>query len=134
MNLNRVELIGNLTANPVVKKMPSGIAIATFTLATRSDWKDRTTKEPKHLTEYHALVAYGKLGAVVEKYLKEGDKVYVDGRLKTTQWQGKDKSRRYKTEVIASNLIMLGSKPKTNDDVIVEEVSVDEELRENPVE
>lgn len=93
MNLNKAELIGNLTADPVVKALPSGSTVATFSLATRYDWKDSKTKEPKHNVEFHSVVAHGRLANVVGKYLKKGDKVYVDGRLNTRQWQGKDKSR-----------------------------------------
>ena len=122
MNLNKAELIGNLTADPVVKALPSG--------STRYDWRDSKTKELKHNVEFHAVVAHGRLAKVVGKYLKKGDKVYVDGRLNTRQWQGKDKSRRYRTEVIAANLIMLGSKSgksdeKRNDDVVVEEIDAE---------
>lgn len=131
MNLNRVELIGNLTADPVVKTLPSGSRIVSFSLATRYDWKDSKTKEPKHKTEFHAVVAYGQLAGVVAKYLKKGDRVYLEGRLRTTQWQGKDESWKYRTEVIAVNLIMLGTKSgrkseKANDEVVVEEVPSDQ--------
>jgi single-strand DNA-binding protein len=132
MNLNRAELIGNLTANPVVKTLPSGSKIANFSLAIRLNWKDGKTKELKENMEYLAVVAFGQLANVVAKYLKKGDRVYIDGRMKTTQWQGKDKSRRSKTEIVASNMIMLGQKnsskaDKTNDSVVVDEISDEKE-------
>lgn len=86
MNLNKAELIGNLTADPVVRTLPSGNPIATFNLATRSNQKSGKAGKPQPAPEFHAIVAWGKLGNVVGKYLKKGDKVYVEGRLKTTQW------------------------------------------------
>ena len=131
MNLNKVELIGNLTADPQVKELPSGSALARFSVATRYDWKDSKTKERKHDVEYHTMVAHGKLAQVVAKYLKKRDKVYIDGRLRTVRWEDKSGNRRSRTEVIAVNLIMLGQpKQKTpeaeNDEVVVEEIDADE--------
>lgn len=120
MNLNKAELIGNLTADPTVRKLQSGASVASFTVATSRSWKaDGGTKQE---VEFHPVVAWGQLGQIAAKYLKKGDKVYVDGRLKTTRWQGKQ-GKVTKTEVVAQNLIMLGS-PKQeegNDAVIVEE-------------
>ena len=124
MNLNKAELIGNLTADPTVKKLPSGSSVASFTVATSRSWKvgDEARKE----VEFHPVVAWGQLGQVVARYLKKGDKVYVEGRLKTTRFQGKQGRGVAKTEVVAQNLIMLGGAPgkseeKTNDAVVVEE-------------
>ena len=132
MNLNKAELIGNLVADPVAKALPSGQTVASFSVATQHVWNDRKTKKQKNDVEYHPVVAWGKLGDVVAKYLKKGDKVYVDGRLKTTSTQENGKFRRYRTEVIASNLIMLGggkkeSAEKTNDEVVVEEIDIPQE-------
>ena len=125
MNLNKVELIGNLTADPVVRTLPSGNPIATFNLVTRSNQKSGKAGKRQPEPEFHAIVAWGKLGNVVGKYLKKGDKVYVEGRLKTTQWQGKDKSRKSRTEIVINNLIMLGGNQKKNDKVVVDEVEVE---------
>lgn len=132
MNLNKAELIGNLTANPLVKAMPSGQSIATFSIATNFRWRDSKTKEKKQSAEFHPIIAWGRLGDVVGKYLKKGDKVYIDGRLHTRFWQGKDGIKRGRTEIVAQNLIMLGGAKaksekdaaKVNDEVVVEEIDV----------
>jgi single-strand DNA-binding protein len=130
MNLNKAELIGNLVANPVVKALPSGQSIARFRLATNYSWRDTKTKEKKESAEFHSIIAWGRLGDVVGKYLKKGDKIYIDGRLHTRIWNGKEGDKKYFTEIVAQNLIMLGgakTKPeketdKVNDEVIVEEI------------
>ena len=75
MNLNKAQLIGNLTANPEVRTLPSGQSVASFSLATSYSWKDSKTKEMQKNTEYHPIIAWGRLGDVVGKYLKKGDKV-----------------------------------------------------------
>lgn len=132
MNLNKAELIGNLTADPELRTMPTGQSIASFRLATNYAWRDYKSKEMKKSTEFHPIIAWGRLGDVVGKYLKKGDKVYIDGRMHTRTWQGKDGVKRNRTEVIAQNLIMLGgakakAEPqadKVNDEVVVEEIDV----------
>ncbi len=133
MNLNKAELIGNLVADPAVKALPSGQSVAVFRVATSYAWRDSKTKEKKENTEFHPIIAWGKLGEVVGKYLKKGDRVFIEGRLRTRNWDGKDGIKRSKTEIIAQNLIMLGgakAKPeseatKVNDEVVVEEVSLE---------
>ena len=121
MNLNKAELIGNLTGDPAVRKLRSGASVASFTVATSRSWKgDSGTKKE---VEFHPVTAWGQLGQIAAKYLKKGDKVYIDGRLKTTAFQGK-KGKVVKTEIVAQNLIMLGQAKveKSNDEVVVEEM------------
>lgn len=133
MNLNKAELIGNLVADPIVKSLPSGQSVASFRMATSHTWRDAKTKEKKSNSEFHPIVAWGKLGEVVGKYLKKGDKVYIDGRLHGRTWEDKDKVKHSVTEIIAQNLIMLGGAKnrtekdaeKVNDEVVVEEVVVE---------
>jgi len=127
MNLNKAELIGNLAADPVARTLKSGGEVVSFKIATT--WQAQTGPVAKESrTEYHAIAAYGKLGQVVVKYLKKGDKVYLDGRLETQRWQDKDGGWHSRTEIVASNLIMLGGakKEKNNDEVIIEEIDPDE--------
>lgn len=131
MNLNKAELIGNLVADPAVKNLPSGTAIARFRMATNRAWRDTKTKKLNREVEYHPVIAWGKLGEVIGKYLKKGDKVYLEGRLQTHEWEDKNKIKRYQTEIVASNMIMLGGKngkstkqEKATDDVVVEEVDL----------
>ena len=125
MNLNKAELIGNLTADPVVRKLPTGSGFASFTVATSRRWK--VGAETKREVDYHPVIAWGRLAQVVAKYLKKGDKVYVDGHLRTVRFQDKEKRGGGRTEIVANNLIMLGSaatksRDGANDAVVVEEV------------
>lgn len=133
MDLNKTELIGNLAVDPTVKKLPSGQSVASFRLATDYTWRDLKTKERRKNTEFHNAIAWGKLGDVVGKYLKKGDRVYIDGRLHNREWEGKDGIKRRRTEVIMQNLIMLGGAKKksdsdtkkVNDEIVVEEIDID---------
>lgn len=126
MNLNKAELIGNLVGDPVAKKLPSGQSVVRFRLATTTAMKDARTKAVHQKPEYHQILAFGKLADVSARYLKKGDRVYVDGRLTSSNWQDKSGVKHQKTEIVLNNLIMLGSKKrnadseKTNDDVIAE--------------
>ena len=123
MNLNKAELIGNLSADPVAKTLKNGGEVVSFTLATSRQVETGPSARERR-TEYHPVIAYGKLGQVVVRYLKRGDKVYLDGRLETRRWQDKNGGKHDRTEIVANNLIMLGqAKPeKSNDEVIVEEI------------
>ncbi len=128
MNLNKAELIGNLVGDPAANKLPSGKPVARFRLAT--SWKNGKTEQSRLLTEYHEIIAFGKLADVAAKYLKKGDKVYVDGRLTNRSWQDKTGGKHSRTEIVMQNLIMLGGKKKAepetvNDDVVVKEVDID---------
>jgi single-strand DNA-binding protein len=109
MNLNKASLIGNLTADPVNRTLPSGQHVATFSVATSYVWKDARSQEKKKATEFHNIVAWGKLGEICGQYLKKGSKVYLEGRLQTRFWADrKTSTRRSRTEIIADDLIMLG--------------------------
>lgn len=108
MNLNKVTLIGNLTRDPVSRKLPSGQTVTHFGLATNRTWKDIKTKERKESVEYHNLLAWSRLAEIVASYLKKGEKVYVEGRLQTRHWQDKEGLKRSRTEIVVDNLIMMG--------------------------
>lgn len=110
MNLNKAELIGNVTRDPEAKTMPSGKNIVKFGIATNYKWKDKNSGEMKNEVEYHDCVAFGKLADVVIKYIKKGDKTYIDGRLKTSHWEDQSGTKRQKTSIVVTNLIMLGNK------------------------
>lgn len=108
--LNKVILIGNLGADPEVRYMPSGGAVATISLATTMRWKDRNSGERKETTEWHRVVFFNRLAEIAAEYLKKGSQVYVEGRLQTRKWQGQDGQDRYTTEIIANEMHMLGSR------------------------
>lgn len=102
--VNKVILIGNLGADPEVRYMPSGNAVANLRIATSESWKDKTTGEPQERTEWHRVAIFGKLGEVAGQYLRKGSKVYIEGSLRTRKWQGQDGQDRYSTEVVVSGL------------------------------
>ena len=108
--INKVELIGNLGADPEVKAMPSGGNVVNLRLATTRRWKDRNTGERKDATEWHRVVCFNRTADIVAQYLKKGSQVYIEGRLQTRKWQAQDGTDRYSTEIVANSLTMLGSK------------------------
>lgn len=106
--LNKVMLIGHLGADPECRSMPSGDAVANLRLATTERYKDRASGEMREATEWHRVSFFGRLAEVARDYLKKGWKVYVEGRIKTRQWE-KDGQKHYSTEIVAERLLMLGS-------------------------
>ena len=137
MNLNKAMLIGNVTRDPETKTTPSGQTVTTFGVATNLVWTDNSGQQQKK-AEFHNIIAWRKLAEICGKYLKKGSKVYVEGRLQTTDWTGNDGVKRYRTEIVLENMIMLdgrqggefGGAPRNND---IPEISVeengDEEIR-----
>lgn len=108
--LNKVTLIGNLGADPEVRYMPAGDAVANITLATSMRWKDKQTGERKESTEWHRVVFYRRLAEIAGEYLKKGSQVYIEGHLRTRKWQDQNGQDRYTTEIIADEMHMLGSR------------------------
>jgi len=102
-------IIGNLTREPETRTTPSGQSVTTFAVATNLIWTDASGNKQKK-AEYHNIVAWRKLGEICAQYLHKGDKVYIEGRLQTRDWEGQDGVKRYRTEIIAENMIMLGTK------------------------
>ena len=131
MNLNRAQIIGNLTRDPETRTTPNGQTVTNFSVATSFVWKDAAgVKQEK--PEYHNIVAWRKLGQICAQYLHKGNKVYIEGRLQTRDWEGQDGVKRYRTEIIADNMIMLGkrrpadSAGATDAKLIKDDVDVDE--------
>ena len=108
--INKVILIGNLGAEPEVRYMPSGQAVANVGLATSESWRDKETGENQERTEWHAVVFFGKLAEIVKEYLHKGSQVYVEGRIRTRKWQDRDGHDRYTTEIVANDMQMLGGR------------------------
>lgn len=111
-SLNKVTLIGHLGADPEVRSFQSGDKVANLRLATSETWKDKQTGERKEKTEWHSVAIFGGLADIVERYLKKGSKVFLEGQLQTRKWQDQAGNDRYSTEIVlrpyAGNLIMLG--------------------------
>lgn len=129
MDVNNVTLIGNLVRDPELKETNGGRRIATFSVATNRVWRDAETKEKKEAVEYHNVVAWGRLAEIISEYVKKGNKVYVEGRIASREFEGKDGRKRYYTDIIARNLIMLTRKPSAEETpaaMAPEEVNVEE--------
>lgn len=112
--VNKVILIGNLGKDPEVRHLESGAVVANFPIATSETYKDRKTGEKITQTEWHNIVIWRGLAEVAEKYLKKGNSVYIEGKLRTRSWDDKEGNKRYTTEVIADTMTMLGSKPNSD--------------------
>ncbi len=119
-SLNRVEVIGHFGKDPEIRYVSNGSAVANFSVATSEKWNDKQTGEKKEKTEWHNVVAWGKLGEIVGEYASKGRLVYVEGKLQTRKWDDKDGVTRYTTEIVASQVLMLdkgGHKPVNADPV-----------------
>jgi single-strand DNA-binding protein len=108
--INKVILIGNLGADPEVRHMPNGSAVATLNIATSEGWKDKQTGEQQERTEWHRVVLFQRLAEIAGEYLKKGSKVYIEGRLQTRKWQDKTGQDRFTTEIVGNDLQMLDSR------------------------
>ena len=108
--VNKVILVGNLGADPEVKYMPNGNAVANVTLATSESWKDKQSGEQKDKTEWHRVVFFRRLAEIAGEYLKKGSQIYIEGKLQTRKWQDKNGNDRYTTEIIANEMQMLGGR------------------------
>lgn len=110
-SLNKMSIIGNLGKDPETRYTPSGSQTTLITVATTNAWTDKTSGEKKEETEWHHVVFYGRLAEIASQYLKKGKSVFVEGRLKTRKYVDKSNVDRYITEIIASDLQMLGTRP-----------------------
>lgn len=106
---NSVQLIGNLGADPNIKKLDSGQVVANFSLATSSQYKDKAGNK-QIITQWHNLVAWGNTATLIEKYLKKGDKVAITGSLSYSSYEDKENIKRYKTEIVVSEFLSLTPK------------------------
>jgi len=110
LSLNRVQIIGNLTRDPELRYTPNGQAVASFAVATNRVYTD-ANGEKKETVEFHDIVTWAKLAEICNQLLSKGRKVYVEGRMQTRKWEGQDGVTRYKTEIIAENMLVL-DRPK----------------------
>ena len=129
-SVNKVILLGNLGRDPEIRTMQSGSKMASFSIATSKRWKDRNTQEQKEKTSWHNIVVFGDgLVDIVEKYVKKGSKIYVEGELQTRKWQDQEGKDRYTTEVILQgyncNLTLLDSRNSNNQSNNQDQISQD---------
>lgn len=106
MSLNRAQIIGNLTRDPEVRSTSTGQTVANFGVATSSQWTDAQGQKQER-TEFHNIVAWGKLGEICGQYLVKGKKVFLEGRLQTREWESPDGQKKQRTEIVADSMIML---------------------------
>src|SRR5207253_9585889 len=110
-SVNKVILIGTLGKDPELKYTPQGTAVAKFSMATNESFKDKQSGEWKERTDWHNIVCWQRTAEIAAEYLKKGGKVYIEGRLTTRSWDDKDSGqKRYMTEVVANDLVLLGGK------------------------
>ncbi|MEX0932235.1 MAG: single-stranded DNA-binding protein [Candidatus Saccharimonadales bacterium] len=138
-SFNQIILVGNMARDPELKKIPSGQSVASFAVATNRQWTD-SSGEKQEQADFHNIVAWGKLGELVDQYLQKGSKVMIVGRLQTRSWEAEDGSKRYRTEIVASDVSFLdrpgensgSSANNSSSDQDEDEVSI-EDLGDDPV-
>ncbi|RCS31435.1 single-stranded DNA-binding protein [Rhodanobacter denitrificans] len=106
--VNKVILIGNLGSDPELRSTGSGMSICSFSLATSESWTDKQSGEKQERTEWHRIKIFGRLGEIANEYLKKGRQVYIEGSIRTDKFTGKDGVEKYFTDIIASEMQMLG--------------------------
>ena len=128
MSVNKVILLGNVGANPVVRTTQDGKKIATFSLATSDKWKDRSSGDFREKTEWHRIVVFSDgLVGIIEKYIQKGTRLFIEGTLQTRKWTGNDGVEKYTTEIILQGFnnkleIIENRKDNTNNDERFENV------------
>jgi single-strand DNA-binding protein len=108
--VNKAIIIGNLGNDPDMRYTASGAAVANISIATAESWRDKESGEQQERTEWHRVVAFGRLAEIIGEYLRKGSQVYIEGRIQTRKWQDKEGQDRYTTEIVANELQMLGGK------------------------
>jgi len=108
-SVNKAIIIGNLGNDPEIRTTPSGTRVATISVATNRRWVSRTG-ETQEDTQWHRVVAWSKLAEIAEQYLKKGDRVFVEGRIQYRQWEDQNGQKRYSTEIVANDMVMLGGR------------------------
>ena len=112
--VNKVILVGNLGADPIMRYTPNGTAVVNFSIATTEKFTNKSG-ERESRTEWHRVVAWSKLAEICNQYLKKGKQIYVEGRLQTRSWDDQSGNKRYTTEVVVNNMVMLGRAGETAD-------------------
>ncbi len=123
--INKVILIGNLGKDPEVRYLDSGVAVANITLATTENYKNKQGERVSQ-TEWHDIVLWRGLAEIAEKYLKKGNSIYIEGKIRTRKWEDKEGNNRYRTEILADNMTMLGG--RVNNEKLENENPTDQNL------
>lgn len=108
--INSVTIVGNVGRDPEVRFTQSGTAVANINVATSDTWFDKNTKQKQERTEWHRVVAWGKLAEIVKEYVEKGRQIYVQGRIETRAWEDKQGNKKHTTEIVAKEILLLGSR------------------------
>ena len=135
-SLNRAQILGNLTRDPEMRYTPNGQAVASFAIATNRRWRDKEGNNQEQ-TEFHDVVAWGKIAEILSQYVHKGNKLYIEGRLQTRSWEAQDGAKRQRTEIIVEDFVFLtpkgevtaSSEPSTSD-TIIEEYPIKDDIKE----
>ena len=111
--INKAVIVGTLGKDPEIKYAENGNAVVNVSVATNESWKDRETGEAQERTEWHRIVMFGRLGEIASQYLKKGSQAYFEGRIQTSKWQDDNGNDRYSTQIVASEMQMLGRRPES---------------------
>lgn len=125
MDLNRATIIGRLVADPETRTTPTGLTVASFRVATNFTWTNQEGQKQEKV-EYHRIVAWRKLGEICSQFLKKGRRVYIEGRIETRSWEDPSGNKRYFTDIIADNMIMLDQPFQSGQKQQSEQASSDE--------
>ncbi|MFK7780347.1 MAG: single-stranded DNA-binding protein, partial [Candidatus Gracilibacteria bacterium] len=110
---NKAQIIGRITQDLELKQTPNGQNVMSFSVATNRSWTDGSGTKQEQV-EFHNVVLWGKLAEIANQYLKKGSKLFIEGRIQTRSWEAQDGSKRYKTEIVGENMIMLDSRPTSD--------------------
>lgn len=113
MDLNKAMIIGNATRDPEIRQTSGGQSVASFSIATNLVWTDQQGQRQER-ADFHNIIAWRKLAEIVGRFVKKGSKIYVEGRIQNRSWVGNDGQKRYTTEIVADNLILLSGNPNQN--------------------
>ncbi|MDP3940020.1 MAG: single-stranded DNA-binding protein [Deltaproteobacteria bacterium] len=130
-SVNKIILVGNAGRDPEVRFLPSGSSVANFSVATSENWNNRDGEREEH-TEWHRVAAFGRLADYCAKSVFKGKQVNVEGRLRTRQWEDKEGNKRFTTEVIATNVLVLGEGDEVSKAILIGKVDQAPELRTLP--
>jgi single-strand DNA-binding protein len=119
--VNKAIIVGYVGQDPEVRHMPSGKQVTSIRVATSEGWKDKQTGDKQERTEWHSIVAFDKLAEIMGQYLKKGAAVYIEGKIQTRKWQDKEGKDRYSTEIVASQMQMIGKPRETQREEPAEE-------------
>ena len=108
--INKVILIGNLGQDPESRSTPGGTTVTNLRIATSESWRDKQSGEMKEQTEWHTVVCWNRLGEIAAEYLRKGSQVYIEGRIRTRQWQDQQGQKRYSTEIVATNMQLIAGR------------------------